>query len=317
MRWCPALLSNRGCFSSSSACGYGAADDWHPGLEECAYHCCTRSNGAVFARSCAIGLSMMIYFGALAVFPVSEVVAGLFTAPIFWLLLTWVLPESVGKAPLWASAQGFVGLLIVLQPGAADQPRVVVPVTGAAYAVGALLTRRVCAQEHVLTLVFWFFGLMFVSSAVGLVLLRVVPACQQRRLPCVPGTRPQNRCSISIAPCRPWIAGWRRLVDAGLQGWVNARGGRVRIQLYDFCGGLGMAVVGTDPGPARAGWDGPDPGVGHRDSALRDCRCRQVFAGPQSALNNCQLRLIGSKNRVNPPDPRHNHVQKVALADQC
>ena len=137
-----------------------------------------RSNGAVFARSCAVGLSMMIYFGALAVFPVSEVVAGLFTAPIFVLLLTWALPgERVGPGAFVGIALGFVGLLIVLQPGAADRsPWVVVPVAaGAAYAVGALLTRRVCAQEHVLTLVFWFFGLMFVSSAVGLVLLEVVP----------------------------------------------------------------------------------------------------------------------------------------------
>ncbi len=42
---------------------------------------------AVFARSIIHGMAMVIYFGALAFLPVAQVAAGLFTAPIFVLLI--------------------------------------------------------------------------------------------------------------------------------------------------------------------------------------------------------------------------------------
>ncbi|HBU14498.1 MAG TPA: EamA/RhaT family transporter, partial [Gemmobacter sp.] len=43
---------------------------------------------AVVARSAIHGCAMLIYFGALAFLPVAQVAAGLFTAPIFVLLIS-------------------------------------------------------------------------------------------------------------------------------------------------------------------------------------------------------------------------------------
>ena len=46
-----------------------------------------RNLRAVVARSAIHGFAMVIYFGALAFLPVALVAAGLFTAPIFVLLI--------------------------------------------------------------------------------------------------------------------------------------------------------------------------------------------------------------------------------------
>ncbi|MFZ2235631.1 MAG: EamA family transporter, partial [Dokdonella sp.] len=52
---------------------------------------------AVLARSAIHGTAMLIYFGALAFLPVAQVAAGLFTAPIFVLLIShFVYGQPIG-----------------------------------------------------------------------------------------------------------------------------------------------------------------------------------------------------------------------------
>ena len=78
-----------------------------------------RRFGAVFARSAIHGAAMLIYFGALAFLPVAQVAAGLFTAPIFVLLIQrFAYGQPISGAQVLAVAVGFAGVVMVLGPEA-------------------------------------------------------------------------------------------------------------------------------------------------------------------------------------------------------
>jgi len=73
----------------------------------------------VVARSAVVSAALMIYFAALALLPIAQAVAGLFTAPMFILLISIGLyGERVGAVRLGAVAAGFAGVLLVLRPDA-------------------------------------------------------------------------------------------------------------------------------------------------------------------------------------------------------
>lgn len=138
-----------------------------------------RRFGAVFARSAIHGAAMLIYFGALAFLPVAQVAAGLFTAPIFVLLIQRIaygLPIS--RAQIGAVAVGFVGVVMVLGPEAMSGATVaaLLPVfAGALYAMGNIATRQWCDGESAETLVAGFFGMLGVMGLIGMVVLTLVP----------------------------------------------------------------------------------------------------------------------------------------------
>ena len=72
---------------------------------------------AVALRSLLVSISMVFYFGSLAFLPVAQAAAGLFTAPIFVLLLSVVaLRRRVGLVNAIAVGAGFLGILVVLRP---------------------------------------------------------------------------------------------------------------------------------------------------------------------------------------------------------
>jgi drug/metabolite transporter (DMT)-like permease len=135
--------------------------------------------GAVVARSAIHGLAMVIYFGALAFLPVALVAAGLFTAPIFVLLISWAAyGQAIGPFRIFAVALGFVGAVAVLGPEAlkgASLPALLPVIAGALYAMGNIATRRWCAQESAETLLAGFFGALGVIGVVGLLLLSLWP----------------------------------------------------------------------------------------------------------------------------------------------
>lgn len=65
---------------------------------------------AVLARSFIHGMAMLIYFGALAFLPVAQVAAGLFTAPIFVLLIQrFAYGRAIGPVQLAASGLALPG----------------------------------------------------------------------------------------------------------------------------------------------------------------------------------------------------------------
>ena len=66
---------------------------------------------AVALRSLLHGGAIMIYFGALAFLPVAQVAAGLFTAPIFVLLIQrWALMQKSRLCRFWRLRLAFVVL---------------------------------------------------------------------------------------------------------------------------------------------------------------------------------------------------------------
>ena len=134
---------------------------------------------AVVARSAIHGVAMLIYFGCLAFLPVAQVAAGLFTAPIFVLLISrFAYGQHVGPVRIAAVAVGFVGVVMVLGPTAMQGAKLaaLLPVfAGALYAMGNVATREWCPKESAETLLTGFFAALGLFGVMGLVLLAVFP----------------------------------------------------------------------------------------------------------------------------------------------
>lgn len=129
---------------------------------------------AVAARSLVHGTAMLFYFGGLAFLPVAVVAAGLFTAPIFVLLLSrFAYGERIGPFRIAAVALGFIGTLLVLDPGEGTlSPVLIAPViAGFLYALGNLATRRWCAGESAETLTAGFFAMLGIYGVIGMAVL--------------------------------------------------------------------------------------------------------------------------------------------------
>jgi drug/metabolite transporter (DMT)-like permease len=134
---------------------------------------------AVLARSAIHGLAMVIYFGALAFLPVALVAAGLFTAPIFVLLISrFAYGHAIGPVRILAVAIGFLGVILVLGPEAMSGASVaaLLPViAGAMYAMGNIATREWCPEETAETLLAGFFLALGLIGALGMTALYFWP----------------------------------------------------------------------------------------------------------------------------------------------
>jgi drug/metabolite transporter (DMT)-like permease len=140
--------------------------------------------GRVALRSVLNSVAMVIYFGCLGFMPIAQVVAGLFTAPIFVVIFAVVLfGERIGPWRILAVILGFAGIILALRPAAGDLTIwTLVPVlSGALYGLGNLITRRWCAAEGTLTILGGFFGMMVIWGAIGSLFLWLWP------LPVAPG----------------------------------------------------------------------------------------------------------------------------------
>jgi drug/metabolite transporter (DMT)-like permease len=138
-----------------------------------------RRPGAVLARSAIHGTAMVIYFGALAFLPVAQVAAGLFTAPIFVLLIQrFIYGQAIRGLQVLAVVIGFLGVVLVLGPEAmsgATFAALLPVIAGALYAMGNIATRAWCAGESAETVVAGFFGMLGVIGLVGMAVLWVFP----------------------------------------------------------------------------------------------------------------------------------------------
>ena len=124
---------------------------------------------AVALRSLLFSTGMMLYFAALGVIPVAQAGAGLFAAPIFVLVFSVVIFRTpIGFWRIFAVILGFVGALMVLKPGHGGfSIYSLLPLIGAAfYALGLMVTGRMCADEKPQALVFWF---LFTAGIYGFV----------------------------------------------------------------------------------------------------------------------------------------------------
>jgi drug/metabolite transporter (DMT)-like permease len=126
---------------------------------------------AHFGRSVIGIVSMTLGFSALGLLPLAEATTISFGAPLFALALSApLLGERVGTAKWIAVAFGFLGVLVVMQPGGE------LPLIGTMVAVGAALgvalvtvtLRSISRTESTQTTVLWF--TLFVTIATGLLL---------------------------------------------------------------------------------------------------------------------------------------------------
>jgi drug/metabolite transporter (DMT)-like permease len=126
----------------------------------------------------ALGITSILFtFQALILLPLADATTIAFTAPVFATILSWLLlREPVGRHRWLAVLLGFIGIAIVMRPGAASHA---LPLAGVGIGLLAALgtagvtitLRQLRGTEHVAAIVFWFFG---ASLLVGLILLPFV-----------------------------------------------------------------------------------------------------------------------------------------------
>ncbi|SDW61330.1 EamA-like transporter family protein [Ruegeria halocynthiae] len=137
-----------------------------------------RRYGIVALRSVLITMSMLFYFSALALMPIAQALAGLFTSPIFVLLISvLLLKQRIGPWRIVAVVLGFSGILCVLQPDPTSfEVKTLLPVAGGFfYALGAIVTRTQCANESTVALLAALVVTLGLAGAVGLIWLALVP----------------------------------------------------------------------------------------------------------------------------------------------
>ncbi|MDJ0857996.1 MAG: DMT family transporter [Dinoroseobacter sp.] len=129
---------------------------------------------AVLIRSLLMGSAILLYFGALAALPIATAGAGLFTSPIFVLMISaLLLGERIGPWRILAVGLGFAGMLLILKPGgSAFEAVAIIPIAaGAIYACASLATRRLCAEESPQVLTGAFFLTIGVFGLIGIAIL--------------------------------------------------------------------------------------------------------------------------------------------------
>lgn len=132
---------------------------------------------AVLLRNGLIALGMVFYFGSLAFMPIAQALAGLFTAPIFVLLISvFAFGEKVGALRIFAVLFGFAGIIVVLGPSEGGMSWVnFLPVFGGLfYAMGSVATQKICKDESTIVMLAGIFGLQGVIGICMLAGLAVV-----------------------------------------------------------------------------------------------------------------------------------------------
>jgi len=175
---------------------------------------------AVALRSVLVAAGITCYFAALAVMPIAQALAGLFTSPIFVLILSaFVLRQRIGPWRIAAVALGFAGTLIVLGVGQGwPGPVMLLPVAGGLlYACGSIATRVLCAEEDTLVMLL---GILTTQAVIGLVMLATVH-----------GTSPDDPTFLN----RPWTWPMRdALPYVALQAVVSVAGVFLLIRAYQW-----------------------------------------------------------------------------------
>ncbi len=138
----------------------------------------TRRPGLHLGRTLAGIGAMSCFFYALTHLPLAEATAILFSRPLFTTILAVVvLGELVRWRRATATVVGFIGILIMLRPGAAAfESAALVAVFGAMLAGStAIIIKKLSATEPTVVIVFWF--------TIGGTVLALIPAILVWRTP--------------------------------------------------------------------------------------------------------------------------------------
>ena len=134
----------------------------------------THHTGQLLLMSVWHLLGMVGFFLAIVYLPLAEVIALAFSKPLFATVGAALILREVVRARRWSAvALGFVGVLIVLQPGAqAISPYAVLVLLGALMgAITSLMIKRLTATEAISTIV-WYQALFATVLALPLCLLQ-------------------------------------------------------------------------------------------------------------------------------------------------
>ncbi|MGR3759784.1 DMT family transporter [Roseobacteraceae bacterium NS-SX3] len=110
---------------------------------------------AVLLRGGLLALSMLFYFCAVALMPIAQALAGLFTSPVLIVIISVLfLKLRIGPVRIAAVAAGFAGVLFVLQPDPADFDwMILLPVAGGLfYALASIATGTLCRRESTVSM---------------------------------------------------------------------------------------------------------------------------------------------------------------------
>ena len=140
----------------------------------------------VLARTAFMVLSMLLYFGVMPMMTIAEAGAGLFTSPIFVLLLSIIFfKERIGWRRVFAVMIGSGGVLLVLRPGSAGFTvyHMLPVLAGACYAMGSIITYRHLREESSLAILMSFIvsiGIVGAFTTTGLTLFPVSAALREQ-----------------------------------------------------------------------------------------------------------------------------------------
>lgn len=127
--------------------------------------------GAVVLRAMLVAVSMVFYFSAVALMPIAQALAGLFTSPIIIVVVSVLFMRlRIGMARIVAVIGGFVGVLFVLQPDVAVFDwMILLPVAGGFfYALGSIVTGTMCRDESTVSMLFVY---LLAQGVIGALLL--------------------------------------------------------------------------------------------------------------------------------------------------
>lgn len=132
----------------------------------------TRTPGLHLLRGLLVVVANMTFFAALAAVPLADATALFFVAPLLLTVLSIpMLGETVGYRRISAVVIGFVGVLLMLRPGAGqseaapDRIILLLPVVAAlAYALMQILTRRLGISSKASALAVYIQGTFIVVS---------------------------------------------------------------------------------------------------------------------------------------------------------
>ena len=140
---------------------------WREGLGALA----TRHPGVHLSRALAGSGAMIAGFFAMVLLPLADVTALSFTAPLFTIVVAVILLREKVRWRRWsATAVGFIGVLIMVRPGAGSiEPGALLALAMAAgIAIATVLVKRLPPNESKVAMLFWF--------CIASLALTVVPA---------------------------------------------------------------------------------------------------------------------------------------------
>ena len=128
---------------------------------------------AVAARALFTVLALLLYFAAIPAVGVSLAAAGLFTSPVFVVLISVMFfGENIGWRRVVGLVLGLAGVCLVLEIG--TQPiraMALAPMLGGVlYALNVIWTRQFCQQESAGALAFWNMSMFLVLGTLGMLL---------------------------------------------------------------------------------------------------------------------------------------------------